>query len=189
MLQQGRIDVAVAALGHYRERDQVVDFSIPYLRTPLTMLVKKSSSLRSLADFADKRVGTTIGSGTPRELAKFQPKATVQTFEGYPDAFLALQQDLIDAIGTDIVILASLRANASNPDDYLILGDEAYFGSIDWGVGVRENDSDWRDTVNVALQDIYHDGRWDEIFDKWLGKDSKLKLTREMLHFDTSYWP
>lgn len=189
MLQQGRVDLVAAALGHYRSRDQVVDFSVPYIRTPLTLMVKKSSPIKSIADMAGKRLGTDIGSGTVREFPKVQPKATVQTFESWPDAFLALQQGLVDAIGTDIVILASLRANAANPDDYLVLGKEGQFGVLDWGVGVRENDSKWRDAVNFALQDIYQDGRWDKIFDKWLGRDSKVKLTKEMVQFDMVVWP
>lgn len=189
MLQQGRVDLVAAALGHYRARDQVVDFSIPYIRTPLTLMVKKTSPIRSIADMANKRLGTDIGSGTVREFPKVQPKVTVQTFESWPDAFLALQQGLVDAIGTDIVILASLKANASNPDDYVLLGKEGQFGILDWGVGVRENDSKWRDAVNFALQDIYQDGRWDKMFDKWLGKDSKVKLTKEMVQFEMPIWP
>ena len=189
MLQQGRVDLVAAALGHYRSRDAVVDFTIPYLRTPNTMLVRKGGPIRSLADMADRRLGTDIGSGTVREFPKFQPKAKVQTFESWPDAFLAFQQGLVDAVATDIVILASLRANAPQPEEFEILGPSGQFGSIDWGIGVRENDSKWRDAINYALQDIYKDGRWLKIFEKWLGKESKLKLTTDMVQFDMPMWP
>src|ERR1700730_12739011 len=40
LLQQKKIDLIIATVSHYRSRDKVVDFSIPYLYTPQTLLVK-----------------------------------------------------------------------------------------------------------------------------------------------------
>lgn len=188
LLQQGRVDLVAAALGHYRSRDQVIDFSVEYLKTPLTILVKKTSGIKSVADMAGKRIGAAIGAGTVKVFPKVQPKATVQTFEGWPEAFLALQQGLVDAIGTDIVILSGLKNAAPNPADYVMLGKEGTFASLYFGVGVRENDSKWRDRVNFIIQDMWVDGRWDKLFEKWLGPHSKIKLTKEQLGFDMIVW-
>jgi len=189
MLQQGRIDLIAATLSHYRSRDDVIDFSIPYFYSPQTMLVKKGSGIRSVADMAGKRMGATIGSGAVKIFKEVQPKATIQTFEGYAETFLALQQGTVDCIATDATILASLKASAPDPDDYEVLfTKDAEYGGGEYGIGVSENDSKWRDHVNYALQDLWLDGTWERIFDKWVGRESKLKLSKEQLGFTMTVW-
>jgi len=186
LLQQGRIDLIAATLTHYRERDKVIDFSIGYFWTGQKLMVKKDSNIRSLADLAGKRAGTTVGALAIQNLTKAQPKAVGQTFEGYPEAFLAMQRGLVDAVVADVIILAGLRSRASNPDDYVIIGES--LGGGDYAIGVRENDSKWRDAINFALQDMWTDGTWDKIFDRWVGAGSALKLSKEEIGFKMVVW-
>lgn len=186
LLQQGRIDMIVATLTHYRKRDEVIDFSIGYFWTGQKLMVKKTSSIKTLADMAGKRAGTTVGAGVVENLKKAQPKATTQTFEGYPEAFLAMQRGLVDAVVADVIILAGLRANAPNPADYVIVGES--LGGGDYGVGMRENDSKWRDAINFALQDIWRDGTWDKIYGRWIGPGTKLNLDKSEINFSMVLW-
>jgi polar amino acid transport system substrate-binding protein len=186
LLQQGRIDLIAATLTHYRERDKVIDFSIGYFWTGQKLMVKKGSNINSIADMAGKRAGTTAGALSLQNLMKAQPKAVGQTFEGYPEAFLAMQRGLVDAVVADIIILAGLRANVSNANDYEIIGDS--LGGGDYAIGVRENDSKWRDMVNFTLQDMWRDGTWDQIFDRWIGPNSALKLTKDEIGFKMELW-
>lgn len=189
MLEQGRIDMILATLTHYRKRDEVIDFSIAYLDTPQTLLVKKGSGIKSIADMAGKRFGASLGAGSVKNFPKVQPQAKVQTFQDWSEAFLALQQGLVDAIGTDVTILAALRAGSPDADKYELLGKEGVYGSGYYGIGLRENDSDSRDAINFILQDIWADGTWQKLFDQWLGKNSKLNLTKEDIgNFQMRYW-
>jgi polar amino acid transport system substrate-binding protein len=186
LLQQGRIDLIAATLTHYRERDKVIDFSIGYFWTGQKLMVKKDSGINSLADMAGKRAGTTVGALAIQNLMKAQPKATGQTFEGYPEAFLAMQRGLVDAVVADVIILAGLRARTPKPDDYVIVGES--LGGGDYAMGVRENDSKWRDSINFALQDMWRDGAWDRIFERWVGPASALKLTKQEIGFTMELW-
>jgi len=168
------------------ERDKVIDFSIGYFWTGQKLMVKKGSNIKSLADMAGKRAGTTAGALALQNLLKAQPGAIGQTFEGYPEAFLAMQRGLVDAVVADVIILAGLRANAPNPGDYVIIGDS--LGGGDYAIGVRENDSKWRDAINFALQDLWRDGTWDKIFERWIGPNSALKLTQDEIGFKMELW-
>jgi polar amino acid transport system substrate-binding protein len=189
MLQQGRIDLVASTMTHYRERDKTIDFSVGYFYSPLTMLVKKNSGIKGVADMAGKRAGADAGSGSIKYFKQIQPKATMQTFEGFEECFLALQQGLIDAITTDATILAGLKANAPNPDEFEILfNKEAVYAGGEYGIGVRENDSKWRDQINFILMDMWNDGTWDKIFNKWVGPGTKLNLTKEELGFKMITW-
>jgi polar amino acid transport system substrate-binding protein len=187
LLQQGRIDMAVATMTHYRKRDGALDFSVGYFYSPQTLIVRKGSGINSLADMAGKRAASALGAGAVENMKKAQPKLTVQTFEGYPAAFLALGQGLVDAVGTDIIILAGLRAKAKNPNDFEIVSG-ATFGGGEYAIGVRENDSDWLDAVNHALMDVWKDGTWRKIYEKWIGPDSELKIKFEENGFKMHTW-
>ncbi len=186
LLQQGRIDLIAATLTHYRERDRVIDFSIGYFWTGQKLMVKKSSNIQSIADMAGKRAGTTVGALALKNLAAAQPKAVGQTFEGYPEAFLAMQRGLVDAVVADVIILAGLRANAPNSGDYVIVGES--LGGGDYAIGVRENDSKWRDAINFALQDMWRDGTWDKIYGRWVGPGTPLNLAKSEIGFSMELW-
>jgi len=179
LLQQKRIDIIFATVSHYRARDQVVDFTVSYLYTPQTLLVKKDSGIKSVADLAGKRVGVDAGSGAVKKLPQAQPKATVQTFQGWPEAFFALERDTVDAVATDNILLAGLKAGSPDPSKYVLVGREGIYSGGYYAVALQENDSKSRDTLNFLLQDQWVDGTWQKAFDKWLGKDSKLKMTLE----------
>lgn len=189
LIQQKRIDLVFATVSHYRGRDRVVDFSISYLYTPQTLLVRKDSGIKSVADLVGKRIAADAGSGTVKELPAKQPGVTVQTFQNWPDCFLALQQGTVDGVATDNILLAGLRAAAPKPDDYVLLGKPGFYSGGYYGVVLRENDSKSRDAINYLLQDQWLDGTWKRAFDKWLGEGSVLKLTlADFNDFEMEVW-
>ena len=189
LLQQKRIDIIFATVSHYRARDQVVDFTVSYLYTPQTLLVRKDSGIKSVADLAGKRVGVDAGAGAVKKIPEVQPKAIVQTFQGWPEAFFALERGTVDAVGTDNILLAGLRADSPNPDKYVLVGPEGFYSGGYYAIALRENDSKSRDTLNFLLQDQWKDGTWQKAFDKWLGKGSKLKMTaQDFDNFKIQVW-
>lgn len=176
MLQQGRVDMLAANLTRYRSRDDALDFTIGYFFAPQTVMVTKASGIKTLADLAGKRVGTAIGAAARDNLARVQSQAKIQTFEGYPEAFVAFRQGLLDGIVSDAITLASLRGNSPNPADYTFIEDR--FAGGENSVGVRENDSRWRDAIEHALMAMWEDGTWDKIFEKWFGPATKVPLAK-----------
>lgn len=186
LLLQNRVDLVAATMTHYRKRDEVVDFSIGYFFSAQKLLVRRTSGIRTIADMAGRRAGTAIGAEVVAHFLRAQPRATVQTFEGYPEAFLAMERGLVDAVVGDIVILAGLRAGVENPHDYVLTAD--FPGGGAFAVGVRENDSKWRDAINVTLQDIWTDGTWDRLFDRWLGPRTSFGLRKEDIGFTMTVW-
>ncbi len=186
MLTSGRVDIIAATMTHYRKREEVVDFSIGYIKGPMTMLVRKNSGIKTLADMKGKTAGFSVGSAALKDFQKVQKDAQIKTFQGLPETFLALQQGLIDAMPTDIILLAGLRANVANPDNFELLGKESHFSGGEYGLGLPRNDSKWRNQINYLLQDMWLDGTWDRIFDKWIG--APLKVKKADLDFEMIVW-
>ena len=139
--------------------------------------MKKSSGIKNVQDLSGKRVGVDAASGTIKKLPSINPKVTMQTFQNWPEAFFALERGLVDAVATDNILLAGLRAAAPDPNAYEMLGKAGFYSGAYYGVAMRENDSKSRDAINFLLQDQWTDGTWQKAFDKWLGKDSKLQMT------------
>ncbi len=186
LLEMGRIDLIAATMTHYRKREEKVDFSIGYYFSPNKVLVKKGSPIKSFKDLSGKRVGTAIGAGTLKALPEKAPGVKMTTYENHPDGFLSLKRGLVHAIATDYIVLAGFVARSDDADNYRFLP-EPYSGG-EFGIGIRENDSDWRDFIDMTLQDMWLDGTWEKIFNKWLGPGTKYNMTSEELGWKMVLW-
>ncbi len=182
-LQENRIDCIAAAMTHYRKRDAIIDFSIGYFYTPQTLMVKKESGIVSITGLDGKNVGVSKGAGVIDNFLRVQPAGIIQEFKNYRSAFLALKNGKINALIADFILLKGLLARSSNPDDYVILPKQNFFGGGYYAIAIRENDSDWRSAINESLQDIWLNGTWDRIFDKWFGPRTPYNLTKTDLGF------
>lgn len=181
MLQDGQVDLAICTMTHQRGRDEAIDFSITYFMDGQKLLVKKGSGIKTTKDLAGKAVATAQGSTSEINIKRAQPNARVVTFQEYPQAFLALQQGKVQAVTTDSTILLGLKAG--NPD-YEIVGPA--FSAEPYAIGVRENDSKWRDTINFTLQDMWRDGNYKKVYEKWFGEGSKYELPTD---YEIELWP
>ncbi|NJB67789.1 polar amino acid transport system substrate-binding protein [Desulfobaculum xiamenense] len=174
MLTQGSIDIAAATMTHKYSRDDVIDFSITYFMDGQKILVKKGSGIASVADLAGKKVGTAKGSTSEKNIKAAQPDCTVISFEGYPQAFLALKQGKVAAVTTDSTILLGLKGSDPNPEMWEIAGD--YIADEPYGLGLPENDSDFRDFVNKSLAQMWLSGEYMTVYNKWFGPDTNYYL-------------
>lgn len=184
MVTQGSIDLAIATMTHKFERDDVIDFSITYFMDGQKILVAKDSGIETVADLAGKKVGTAKGSTSEKNIKDAQPDCTVISFEGYPQAFLALKQGKVAAVTTDSTILLGLKNSDESPENWVIAGD--YISSEPYGIGLPENESNFRDMVNFALNEMWKKGDYVKIYKKWFGKDSNYYLP---LDWNMELWP
>ncbi len=187
-LTSDQIDMSVANMTHKRERDRTIDFSITYFFDGQKILAKKGQ-FKSLKDFKGKKLasqqGTTSEKNAMELLKKLGDKnymKNVISFQDEPSCFLALQQGKVAGWTTDSTIL--LGYAAKEPGKYELVGD--FFSSEPYGIGLPQDDSDWRDAVNFALQDMWADGTYRKIYDKWYGPKTpySFPLTEEI-----EMWP
>jgi ABC-type amino acid transport substrate-binding protein len=177
----GTVDIGIGSTTITLERENVVDFSLPYFLTGTRLLVPKGSPIRDYPDLAGKRVG--LGQGSTANIKGLQnaidtkmidPPCEMVLFEDHTKGFLALQQGKIHAYFTDASMLAGMRAKAQNPEDWEIVGD--YLTYEPYGFILPQNDSPWRDFVNAVLIGMYKDGTFEQIYDKWFGPQGEVEL-------------
>jgi polar amino acid transport system substrate-binding protein len=176
-LQEGNIDIIAATMTKNPERAMQIDFSHTYFFTGQKFISKKGT-VKTLKDLEGKRIGTTKGSTSEKNVAKALPTATVLSFDDYPQAYLALQQGKVQAITTDEAILAGLLAKtpANLKGKFEIpnvqISDEPY------GLGMRKGDKNFVDFVNKTILEMEKSGEAKKIFEKWFGPKSETPLKR-----------
>ncbi len=173
-VQQGRIDVSVANMTHKRERDRSIDFSITYFFDGQKILAKKGQ-FEDHEDFVGKKIATMQGTTSEiniknllKELGDPDYEDNVISFQKESECFQALKMGRVAGWSTDSTIL--LGYAAKEPGTYELVGD--FFSDEPYGVGVPEDESGLRDAVNFALQDMWKDGTYMEIYNKWYGPDT-----------------
>lgn len=170
-LQSGNIDVAVAGMSVTGKREKVIDFSYPYYKAGLIIMVRADNAdIRKLEDLSGKMVATKQGTSTIPFLKKnvAAGRLTPKEIKKYPnitDAFLELRAKGTDAVIFDLPPLQDY-ANSVGKGAVNLVG-PLYMGHH-YGIGFPQG-SKLRDKVNVALLELKESGKYDEIYRKWFG--------------------
>ncbi len=174
-LQEGQIDLAVASMNHTRKREDAVDFSITYFWDSQTFLVRRGE-FDSLDDLFGRVVAMNAGSSAidawnRHTDAEGGERSEIVEFTDKVAAVQALRDGAVDGYAEDGITLAALAAG----DDSLELLSVG-FNPVQFGLGLPENDSEWRDAINYILQEIWLDGTYLEIYNRWLGPEAEIQL-------------
>ena len=185
-VQEDRVDMSVASMNHTRSRDEAIDFSITYFWDNQSFLTR-DGEYSNIDELFGKKVAASAGSsaidswnayvaaagGTPSEIVEFEDKqAAVQ----------AVRDGAVEGYTEDNITMLSLAAG--DPNLVLLPGGH---NPVQFGIGVPVNDSEMRDAVNLALQELWKDGTYQQIYDKWfVGPNKVLDLP---LGGEMEIWP
>ena len=174
-LQDNHVDMTIAAMYITPERENLVDFSDPYLETGLVMVVQpvKKTTIKSLEDLKGMRVGVKIGS-TGANLAQ---ELNAQGFDlqvtEYKDTFtslLDLEVDRVDVVFNDY--LNTLTYLKDSQSDLNIIADEnaevIFLSKVGLGIGVHEGNQAFLDFVNETLKKMNQTGDFQRSYETWL---------------------
>lgn len=165
-LIDGQIDIECGATSFTWGRDQNVDFSISYFATGTRFLTKKGMSRADI-----KKVGVIPGTSN-ESVVNLIPGLTAVSVANRQEGFKALKEGKIDALASDAILLETLRQADSNADAYEIVPGDRNLNTEAYACIVPEDDSDWRDLVNLSLATfmqrmINGDSQAESIYERW----------------------
>ncbi len=174
-LQEDKIDMAVASMNHTRARDEAVDFSITYFWDNQSFLIRQGT-YSSLDEIMGQKVAANAGSSAIPSWTEFSAQAgglapEIVEFTDKLAAMQALRDGAVEGYTEDNITLLALAAG--DPNLELLPGGH---NPVQFGIGLPENDSEWRDTVNLALQELWKEGTYQEIYNKWFGPGADIEL-------------
>lgn len=113
-LNSGEVDILIATMSITEQRQQILDFSMPYHIAGQAILTNRASKATSLKDFEGKKLIIVFGSTSENNLRTNVPEVEVIGFKTYKDAFNALKSGKAQGIVADDTILYNLSRNDSS---------------------------------------------------------------------------
>ncbi|GAB3806845.1 glutamate ABC transporter substrate-binding protein [Micromonospora zhanjiangensis] len=113
-LRDRTVDIVVQTMTMNCERWQQVAFSTEYFTAGQRILVPRNAKLRGIADLGGKKVCSTNGSTSIRNVAAAPSKPVPVGVRDWTDCLVMLQQHQVAAVSTDDSILAGLAAQDPN---------------------------------------------------------------------------
>jgi len=170
-LNSKRVDALWNGLTITEERKKNIAFTAPYMANHQIILVAQASPVQSKADLAGRVVGAQDGSSAVDAIKKdTQVAANLKDLKLFGDnvtALMDLSAGRLDAVVVDEVVgryLASKREG-----QYRVLTEN--FGTEDYGVGVRKEDTELLAQLDQTLAAMKKDGSAARIAQQWFGAD------------------
>jgi polar amino acid transport system substrate-binding protein len=163
-MQAGEYDMLADGATITAEREEIVDFSIPYVTVGQVLLVRadEARSVDDLKANADVLVGTQIATTNEIVAKENFPEDRVKSFEDFGAATLALLSGDLDAVVIDTVSATGYMGE--NEGKFKIGGQLTSDEQLGF---VFPPGSELRDQVNAALEAMKADGTLDSLNKKW----------------------
>lgn len=177
-LNNGKIDLIWNGYSMTEERAKKVLFTIPYLPTADVIITKKSSNITAAEDMAGKILGAQSGSSSydtflnnPEVLKDIVKDNDATQYETFTQGFIDLKNGRIDGLLVDNIYATYYLTQEGELDDYNVIDISEAFQGQNFGVGARQSDVTLVDNINQAFRDLYKDGTFQDISEKWFGED------------------
>ncbi|HEY1148647.1 MAG TPA: transporter substrate-binding domain-containing protein [Pseudoduganella sp.] len=167
-LASGKYDVIIAQVGINPKREQVFDFSSPYIYSSPMLIVRKDekNNWTSLEQLKGKRIGAGQGSVYEAQ-AKAVPGIEVKSYPSAPENLADLAAGRIDAALNDSLLAAWLLKSTKLP-----IKAGARVGAVErMGIPFQKNNPQFKAALEKVLADAAADGSLKAISIKWFGTD------------------
>ena len=165
-ISTGEVDIVIATMTITPQRQEVINFSIPYDTAGMSILVNSSSKITSLSDLAGENVGIIWGTTAEKNIRNMVPTANIIGFRSYNDAYRALKSGAVNAITSDDTILSRFIIE----DSEVKLLPKRYTREP-YGIGFKEGkgSAKLRKVLDFAINDMKQKNIINRLHKKWLG--------------------
>ncbi|NSW53751.1 MAG: transporter substrate-binding domain-containing protein [Anaerolineae bacterium] len=169
-LSTGKIDLILSSMTITEERAQTVNFSDPYAKAQLSLLVYKDSPVQSFDDLKAEGRKLAVKTGTTGYLFALEhlPEENIVAFDKETACVLEVTQGRADAFIYDALTI--YRNAQENPDTaraaFTPFQEEYEY----WGMALNKEDTELLEQVNAWLAEYQAAGKMSELGDKYLGE-------------------
>ena len=162
-VQQGKADMVMAGVTVTDERQNVMDFTDSYATNIQSIIVKEDSDIASVDDLAGKKIGTQRGTTGYLYCSDDFGDENVVAYDNGLTAVQMLNNGQVDCVVIDNA--PAKEFIAANPG--LKLLDTAYVEES-YAIGVGKGNTELKDAINTALEELKADGTLQAIVDKYI---------------------
>ena len=162
-VQQGKADMVMAGVTVTDERQNVMDFTDSYATGIQSIIVKEDSDIASVDDLAGKKIGTQRGTTGYLYCSDDFGDENVVAYDNGLTAVQMLNNGQVDCVVIDNA--PAKEFIAANPGRKLL--DTAYVEES-YAIGVGKGNTELKDAINTALEELKADGTLQAIVDKYI---------------------
>lgn len=166
-LQDGTVDIVARTMTINCDRWQQIAFSTEYYAAGLKVLVASNNTATGIGDLEGKSPKTKVCAPASTTTLTALDSYDVEPVSAatHTGCLVLFQQGQVDAIAGDDTILAGFVAQ----DPYAkVIGEQ--LTSEPYGLGMNKDADDLVRYVNGVLDAMRTDGRWQSIYQEWLGE-------------------
>jgi glutamate/aspartate transport system substrate-binding protein len=169
LLVNGNVDLECGSTTNTSARGKDVAFSTNYFYAGTRLMAKRESHIGDYGDLAHKVVATVGGSTNEKVLRKQldtqHVDADVVLAKDYADALKDVADNKAAALALDDVLLYGLRANASDPQTWEVVGEALQVEP--YACMVRKDDPAFKRLVDGTLNRLMKNGEFTRLYVKW----------------------
>ena len=163
------------------EREKAVDFSTPYYEAAQAVITLKDSDFadaKSLADFADAKLGAQIGTTSLKAITdQIKPTTDPLVYDDTTKAAAALQNGQVDGIVADLP--TAFYLTAAEIDDSVIAGQFQFDAGDPEQFGLLlGKDSELTPCVDQAVEALQKDGTLADLEQQWLSESASAPVLK-----------
>ncbi len=177
-LKSGGINCVISSMTANDERRKSIDFSEPYVKNGLAMLVSEKSSVQSLDDIKapGRKVVVRLGTTGDAYARDFLKDAKVIALDSDAACVLEVVNGNVDAWIYDQISIMLYHDRQPEATRALLKPLREEF----WAIGLRQGDDDLRGKVNEFLKKFRAEEGFAKLADKHLTKEKKMMAAQGM---------
>ena len=162
-VQQGKADMVMAGVTVTDERQNVMDFTDSYATGIQSIIVKEDSDIASVDDLAGKKIGTQRGTTGYLYCSDDFGDENVVAYDNGLTAVQMLNNGQVDCVVIDNA--PAKEFIAANPGLKLL---DTVYVEESYAIGVGKGNTELKDAINTALEELKADGTLQAIVDKYI---------------------
>lgn len=168
-LLNGTVDIVISTMSITQDRQEILEFSTPYMNADVRLLTVQGSGVRTYEDLPGETVCIAEGSTSLEHARLHASESQLLLTRRWSDCLMALQQNQANAIISDNTVLSGMASQ--DPFTHLT---GASVGQEHYGVAIAKEAEEHNTEglvrqVNATMERIRRDGTWWTMFDRWFG--------------------
>lgn len=180
-IETGQLDIVCEATSITPEREEMVDFSIPYFTSGIQLLVREADTERLDPTKASETqletirennitVGFLLGTTTDDEFRPIYPEAKWQVVGSRADGIRRLKSEEIDLMASDgILLLGELWEQGEDFKAFRLVPEQPLTFE-NYGCILPQNSAQWGTLVNQTITSEENTQLWNQWFDPKTGR-------------------
>lgn len=164
-LNSGDVDMVIATMTITPQRQEIVDFSIPYFYAGQAVMIRRGTTVKTIGDLNGRRVIIVLGTTGEKNLRYFAPEAVIQGYKTYQDGFNAFLDRKAEAMTTDDSILAGF---VLDHPEFMLLPQR--YTQDAYGIALRKElqSETLKTEVNIAIGELRRKGYLNYLKNQWI---------------------